>query len=54
MVAQLVSHMALISTERIHTGRIINLDVDTVRFPDGSALTNPSLVQVKQQLATFG
>jgi ADP-ribose pyrophosphatase len=29
--------MALISTERIHTGRIINLDVDTVRFPDGSS-----------------
>jgi ADP-ribose pyrophosphatase len=29
--------MALISTERIHTGRIINLDADTVRFPDGSS-----------------
>ena len=28
--------MPLISTERLHTGRIINLDVDTVRFPDGS------------------
>ena len=29
--------MALISTERIHTGRIVNLNVDTVRFPDGSS-----------------
>ena len=28
--------MALVSTERVHSGRIINLDVDTVRFPDGS------------------
>ena len=28
--------MALVSTERLHTGRIINLDRDTVRFPDGS------------------
>ena len=28
--------MPLISTERLHTGRIVNLDVDTVRFPDGS------------------
>ena len=28
--------MALVSTERVHTGRVINLDVDTVRFPDGS------------------
>ena len=28
--------MSLISTERLHTGRIINLDRDTVRFPDGS------------------
>lgn len=25
-----------ISSRRIHTGRIINLDTDTVRFPDGS------------------
>lgn len=25
-----------ISSQRIHTGRIINLDVDRVRFPDGS------------------
>jgi ADP-ribose pyrophosphatase len=25
-----------ISTRRVHTGRIINLDTDTVRFPDGS------------------
>ncbi len=29
--------MALISTERLYTGRIVNLDRDTVRFPDGSA-----------------
>ncbi len=28
--------MALVSSERLHTGRIVNLDVDTVRFPDGS------------------
>jgi ADP-ribose pyrophosphatase len=28
--------MALISAERKYTGRIINLDVDTVRLPDGS------------------
>jgi ADP-ribose pyrophosphatase len=27
---------AQISTERIHTGRIIKLDVDRVRYPDGS------------------
>lgn len=25
-----------LETKRIHTGRVINLDVDTVRFPDGS------------------
>jgi ADP-ribose pyrophosphatase len=25
-----------ISSRRIHTGKVINLDVDTVRFPDGS------------------
>ena len=25
-----------IETKRIHSGRVINLDVDTVRFPDGS------------------
>ncbi|HYC33410.1 MAG TPA: NUDIX hydrolase [Gemmatimonadales bacterium] len=31
--------MSLISTERLHTGRIVNLDQDTVRFPDGSAGT---------------
>ena len=29
--------MALISTERLYTGRVVNLDRDTVRFPDGSA-----------------
>jgi ADP-ribose pyrophosphatase len=28
--------MALLQTERRYTGRIIHLDVDTVRFPDGS------------------
>lgn len=28
--------MALLSTRRIHTGRVLNLDIDTVRFPDGS------------------
>lgn len=25
-----------VATKRIHTGRVITLDVDTVRFPDGS------------------
>jgi ADP-ribose pyrophosphatase len=28
--------MPLVSTERIFSGRVVNLDVDTVRFPDGS------------------
>ena len=28
--------MALVSSERIYTGRIVNLERDTVRFPDGS------------------
>ena len=28
--------MTLISSERLHTGRIVNLELDTVRFPDGS------------------
>ncbi len=28
--------MALISSQRQYSGRIVNLDVDTVRFPDGS------------------
>jgi ADP-ribose pyrophosphatase len=28
--------MSLISTERLYTGRIVNLDLDVVRFPDGS------------------
>ena len=28
-----------------------NQTVPTVRFPDGSALTNPSIKQVKDQLA---
>lgn len=27
---------ARISTRRIHTGRVLNLDIDRVRFPDGS------------------
>ena len=29
--------MTLTSTERLYTGRIVNLDRDTVRFPDGSS-----------------
>jgi ADP-ribose pyrophosphatase len=28
--------MPLLSSERLYTGRIVNLDLDTVRFPDGS------------------
>ncbi|MBA2627344.1 MAG: NUDIX hydrolase [Gemmatimonadales bacterium] len=28
--------MSLVSSERIHAGRVVNLDVDTVRFPNGS------------------
>ena len=28
-----------------------NQTVPTVRFPDGTSLTNPSIVQVKEQLA---
>lgn len=28
--------MTLISTERLYTGRIVNLELDTVRFPDGT------------------
>jgi ADP-ribose pyrophosphatase len=28
--------MTLVSTERLYSGRIVNLDRDTVRFPDGS------------------
>ena len=27
---------AQLATKRVHTGMIVNLDVDTVRFPDGS------------------
>jgi mycoredoxin len=30
-----------------------NQTVPTVRFPDGTALTNPSIVQVKEHLATI-
>ena len=30
-----------------------NQTVPTVRFEDGSALTNPSIVQVKERLATI-
>jgi ADP-ribose pyrophosphatase len=29
-------HMSLISASRIYSGRIVNLDLDTVRFPDDS------------------
>lgn len=28
--------MTLVSSDRLYTGRIVNLDLDTVRFPDGS------------------
>jgi ADP-ribose diphosphatase len=28
--------MALVTTRRIYTGRVLNLDLDTVRFPNGS------------------
>ena len=28
--------MALVSSERLYSGRVVNLDLDTVRFPDGS------------------
>ena len=28
--------MTLVSTERLYTGKIVNLDRDTVSFPDGS------------------
>jgi ADP-ribose pyrophosphatase len=28
--------MSLVSSERVYSGRILNLDRDTVRFPDGS------------------
>ena len=31
--------MSLLSASRLHTGRIVNLDLDTVRFPDGSTGT---------------
>jgi ADP-ribose pyrophosphatase len=31
--------MALVSSSRIYTGRIVNLDLDQVRFPDGSVGT---------------
>jgi mycoredoxin len=30
-----------------------NQTVPTVRFPDGTTLTNPSIVEVKKQLATL-
>jgi ADP-ribose pyrophosphatase len=36
MAPKLVPLMTLVSTERVYNGRIVNLDVDTVRFPDGS------------------
>jgi ADP-ribose pyrophosphatase len=28
--------MALVAAHRVYTGRVVNLDVDTVRYPDGS------------------
>ena len=28
--------MTLVATERLYTGRIVNLDLDTVRFPNGT------------------
>jgi ADP-ribose pyrophosphatase len=31
--------MTLISTQRVYTGRVVSLDLDTVRFPDGSTGT---------------
>jgi len=31
-----VSDSARVSTRRVYTGRVINLDVDTVRFPNGT------------------
>jgi ADP-ribose pyrophosphatase len=31
-----VSDSARVSTRRVYSGRIINLDIDTVRFPDGN------------------
>jgi ADP-ribose pyrophosphatase len=31
--------MTLVSADRVYNGRIVNLDVDTVRFPDGSTGT---------------
>ncbi len=31
--------MPLLSTQRIHTGKVLNLDIDTVEFPDGSTGT---------------
>jgi len=37
MGAQLVTAMALIESERLYTGRIVSLDADLVRFPDGSS-----------------
>jgi len=45
--------MTLLGAERVYDGRVIGLDVDTVRFPDGSALTNPSLAQVTAKLDTL-
>ena len=28
--------MTLLSTQRIHTGRVVSLDIDTVKFPNGN------------------
>ena len=31
-----MENSALVSSRRIYTGRVLNLDIDAVRFPDGS------------------
>ena len=31
-----MENSARVSSRRVHTGRVLNLDIDTVRFPDGS------------------
>ena len=36
MSAEKPSTSARLASRRIHTGRVLNLDVDSVRFPDGS------------------
>lgn len=44
----------LAAAEYVMTVNGGNQTVPTIRFPDGTALTNPSIVQVKQHLATIG